>query len=127
MMIKTLEKIVQDQGNLILFAYLFGSKARGTDSDRSDIDIAVYINPKYENQFFDIKTDLYLAISRKLKTNGIDIVILNQCRNIMLMDQIIASGKLLHQTDQDTRLQYEQQTFHKAFDFKTQRKRVMGV
>ena len=126
-MIETLIKILQDQGDLILFAYLFGSKAQGTDSDRSDIDVAVYINPKNEKHFFDIKTDLYLTISRKLKTNRIDIVVLNQCGNIMLLDQIIASGKLLHQTNQDARLQYEQQTFHTAFDFKTQRKRVMGV
>ncbi len=126
-MIDTLKKILQELSDLILFAYLFGSKAMGTDSDRSDIDIAVYIDPKNENRFFDIKTDLYLAISRKLKTNAIDIVILNQCRNIMLLDQIIAFGKLLYQTDQDARLQYEQKIFHNAFDFKTQRKRIMGV
>lgn len=126
-MIETLEKILGDQGDLILFAYLFGSKALGTDSVTSDTDLAVYVNPKYQDQWFDIKTNLYLILSRALKTNDLDIVILNQCENIMLLDRIIADGKILHDTDRQTRLYYEQKILHAAIDFKTQRKKIMGV
>ncbi len=126
-MIETLEKILGDQGDLILFAYLFGSKALGTDSVTSDTDLAVYVNPKYQDQWFDIKTNLYLMLSRALKTNDLDIVILNQCENIMLLDRIIADGKILHDTDRQTRLYYEQKILHAAIDFKTQRKKIMGV
>lgn len=127
MEIRTLKKIFHNQNGRILFAYLFGSRARGTYSNNSDMDIAVYLKPQHSMQFFDIKTQLYLEISRALKINDIDIVVLNQSKNIMLMDSIIRNGKVLYESDQDARLDFEQQTLHTAIDFQTQRKRIMGV
>jgi uncharacterized protein len=125
--LEPLEKIFRDRNEQILFAYLFGSRAKGTDSVGSDIDIAVYLNPRRYAQFFDIKTELYLEISRCLNVNAIDIVILNQCRNIMLLDSITRHGKVLYESDSDARLNFEQRALHIAIDFKTQRKRIMGV
>ncbi|MCP4021070.1 MAG: nucleotidyltransferase domain-containing protein [Desulfobacteraceae bacterium] len=110
-----------------MFAYLFGSQAKGTSSVKSDLDIAVFLDHSVKDRFFDIKTNLYLQLSRTLKRNDIDIIIINQCRNIILLNQIITNGQLLYEKNKSARLDYEQKILHSAIDFKSQRKMVMGV
>ena len=117
----------ENQDGRILFAYLFGSHARGEATPYSDIDIAVFLDPRYQTAFFDIKTDLYLEISRSLKMNDIDIVVLNRCTNIILLDRITRHGIVIYESNQDARLDFEQKVLHTAIDFKYQRKRFMGV
>jgi predicted nucleotidyltransferase len=126
-MIPILKKIFEDQGGQILFAYLFGSHARGDATADSDIDIAIFLDPQLQMEFFDIKTALYLEISRSLKMNDIDIVVLNRCKNIILLDRITRHGQVIYESNQDARLDFEQKVLHTAIDFKYQRKRVMGV
>ncbi|EMS79433.1 DNA polymerase beta domain-containing protein [Desulfotignum phosphitoxidans DSM 13687] len=93
----------------------------------SDIDIAIFLDPPLQMAFFDIKTALYLEISRSLKMNDIDIVVLNHCKNIILLDRITRHGQVIYESNQDARLDFEQKVLHTAIDFKYQRKRVMGV
>ncbi len=126
-MIETLKNIFVNQEDKISFAYLFGSRAQQTHTQSSDIDIAVFLNNTVEKNHFDIKTDLYLQINRMVKQNKIDIVIMNQCKNIILLNQIITDGKLLCDNNPSLRVDYEQKMLHTAIDFKTQRKKVMGV
>ena len=124
-MIKILKKIFNDKKEIFLFAYLFGSLAQETSSKSSDIDIAVYLNNKVGKHFFDIKVDLYLQLSRALKRNDIDIVIMNQCKNIILLNRIITHGQVIHEKNESIRIDYEQKILHKAIDFKSQRKMAM--
>ncbi len=126
-MIATLQNIFTHQEDKISFAYLFGSRAQQTHTESSDIDIAVFLNNTVEQDYFDIKTNLYLQINRMLKQNKIDIVIMNQCKNIVLLHQIITHGKLLCDNKPSLRIDYEQKILHKAIDFKTQRKMAMGI
>ncbi len=126
-MIETLKKIFIKQEDLFLFAYLFGSRAKQFHTKSSDIDIAIFINNTIEHDYFDIKTDLYLTINRALKQNNIDIVIMNQCKNIILLNQIITHGKLICDNNPSQRIDYEQKIFHHAIGFKTQRKIIMGI
>ncbi|MBU0464939.1 MAG: nucleotidyltransferase domain-containing protein [Proteobacteria bacterium] len=124
-LIKILKKEFNEKEEDFLFAYLFGSLAQKTYSKSSDIDIAVYLNAEVERHFFDIKIDLYLRLSRALKRNDIDIVIMNQCKNIILLNRIITHGQVIHEKNESIRLEYEQKILHSAIDFKTQRKMAM--
>jgi len=125
--IETVKKIFHKQKQPFMFAYLFGSLARKDHSESSDLDIAVYVEENIKQDYFDIKSELYLQLSRTLKTNQIDIVVMNQCQNLMLLNNIITHGQLIYEKDHSARIAYEQKIFHRAIDFKHQRKRVMGV
>lgn len=114
-------------GHKIVFGYLFGSQAKGLAHESSDIDIAVFVPPESKDAAFDIKIDLYMDLSRRLKRNNIDIVILNQCKNLILMNEIISHGHLLYDTDESLRQSFEQRILHSAIDFRTQRRLTMGV
>lgn len=111
----------------ILFAYLFGSHARGTGSESSDVDIAVFVNDHAVESFFDVKIELYLDFARALKRNDIDLVIMNRCKNLILLYNIISNGCVVYDRDSSRRLDYEQKTLHQAIDFKGQRKMAMGL
>lgn len=126
-MLAVLKRIFDEQGDIFLFAYLFGSRAGETSSESSDTDIAVYTNNSGSKDYFDIKTDLYLRLSRDLRQNDIDIVIMNQCKNILLLNQIITHGQVFYDKNESDRIDYELKILHRAIDFKAQRKMAMGV
>jgi len=126
-MIENLKKIFHERQHHFMFVYLFGSIARNDHTESSDLDIAVYVEENIKQDYFDIKSELYLNLSRVLKINRIDIVVMNQCRNLILLNNIITHGQLIYEKNQSARIDYEQKISHNAIDFKHQRKRVMGV
>ena len=111
----------------VLFAYLFGSVAKGDVSFLSDIDIAIYLSEVDPGAFFDIKLSLHADLCRALKRNDVDLVILNTAANNMLIEDIIRYGVVIYDCDTDAREGYEVMALHRAIDFKTQRLAVMGV
>ena len=121
-----IQKILKKSKDSILFAYLFGSHAQGISSKNSDIDIAVFLNENTE-AFFDVKIDLYLNLTRVLNRNDIDLVIMNNCRNIILLNSIITYGSVVYSHDDLKRINYEQKILHSAIDFRNQRKMAMGI
>ena len=125
-MIDQIKKILKQQES-VLFAYLFGSHAEQAATTLSDIDIAVYLAEEDKSRAFVLKTDIYVQLSKALKQNKIDVVILNHCSNIILLDRIISTGVLILDTATPLREDYEQRTLHKAIDFKTQRKMAMDI
>ncbi len=122
-----INKILSEKGDIVLFAYLFGSHARGSATEKSDIDIAVYLKDQSRQRLFDIKTRLYLELSGALKRNDIDLVIMNTCKNIVLLNCIVTHGVLVYSRDEANVLDYEQKILHTAIDFKYQRQMAMGV
>jgi predicted nucleotidyltransferase len=61
----------------IKLVYLFGSRARQDSGTLSDHDFAIYFDSKDKRKMNDIKFELFDRLSRLLKTDKIDIVILN--------------------------------------------------
>jgi len=118
-------KVIEKHRHEIIFGYLFGSQAKGLANASSDI--ALFVNPESKDSFFDIKIDFYMDISRTLKRNDIDIVILNQCKNLILMNEIISHGFIIYDSNKQLRQDYEQKILHSAIDFKYQRRMAMGV
>ena len=124
--IGTLRSLLERQTQ-VAFAYLFGSYARGEVSALSDIDIAVYFVERDLLRCVELRTDLYMALTRGLGTNDIDIVVLNAASNLMLLDEIIRCGVALVDRDPDLREDFEQKILHRAIDFKTQRRAFLGA
>lgn len=82
----------------IKLAYLFGSRATGNYGPMSDYDFAFYLEEKDAGKRFKISIDLDIAISNVLKTNHLDIVILNDSTMPELNYEII-NGKLIYEKE----------------------------
>jgi len=83
------------------------------------------VDRDYNN--LDFKLTLYADCSRLLKRNDIDIVMLNNLKNLILAESIVRNGVLLHETNQNQRINFELKTIHNAIDFRYQRKLAMGL
>jgi predicted nucleotidyltransferase len=108
----------------VLFAYLFGSHITGIITESSDMDIAVYLDKKHAD--IDDFLSLHSALSRALKTDKIDLVILNNANNLILLDSIVRHGILVIDREKDRREEFELHVLHSAIDFKEQRKAIIG-
>lgn len=79
----------------IITAYLFGSRARGSFSPISDYDFAVQLNDKTDKKTYtDLKLDLIGDLCRVLKTDEVDVVILNEAP-ILLKHRVLKDRKVL--------------------------------
>ncbi|HHT9125754.1 MAG TPA: type VII toxin-antitoxin system MntA family adenylyltransferase antitoxin [Candidatus Brocadiia bacterium] len=113
---------------LISFAYLFGSKVKNKESYRSDWDIAVYIkdeilekNPVWQK--FDIENRLSIV----LKTDAVDVVILNYIDNPLFGFEIITKGILILNRDDELRVAFEGEALGRYQDWQYFMKRHMEV
>jgi len=100
--------------NSVVFAYLFGSYANDSYNENSDIDIALYLK---ENSL-DEKLQINYELSKLLKKD-IDIVVLNDVKNIYLIENIL-NGIILKDSSQ--RIDFELIKEHQILDFKEFRK-----
>jgi len=121
-----LRPVIEKHKNHILFAYLFASAAKDDLRPLGDIDIAIFCKGEKES-YFDLKLAIHADICRVLKSNDIDVVILNTATNIMLLDEIIRYGIVLFDGDAKLRGGFVLlKILHQAIDFKEQRKAVVG-
>ena len=97
-------KELENESN-ILFAYLFGSYAKGTQNEKSDIDIAVYL------------IDEKILEKEPLYPSRIAIRIENRFDN-KKVDMRILHGKLLHSKDEKKRIEFETSSLAQYYDFK---------
>lgn len=81
----------------VLFAYLFGSSARGVETEDSDIDIAVYFNPLNKNVEYEERreypqeAEIRFDLISMLETDNVDLVVLNQTYPV-LASSIVEDG-----------------------------------
>lgn len=96
--IKSLEKIFElfPQVKLV---YFFGSRATGKEGTLSDYDFAVFLDENDFKKRFDIKLDLLDKFSQLLKTDNIDLSVLNDIQSPELKYSIIASGQLIYKKE----------------------------
>lgn len=69
---------------------LFGSRARGTNSPKSDIDIAVEGCPSFDRFKDRIETELWTLL-------GVDVVNLDESASPELLQEIARDGKVLYE------------------------------
>lgn len=111
-------KVLEKESD-ILFVYLFGSYAKGTQDEKSDIDIAVYLkdesilerDPLYPSR-------LAIKIENTLdKRKIVDVRILNGS-TLRFRSQVLRYGKLLHSKDEKKRIEFETSSLDQYYDFK---------
>ncbi|MBI4318848.1 MAG: nucleotidyltransferase domain-containing protein [Chloroflexi bacterium] len=88
----------------VALAYLFGSRIGGPVGPESDYDFAVLVEDEHIG--VALRARLAHALAVLLGTERVDVVILNRAP-IELAHAIIAQGKLVHQRDNLTRVEYE--------------------
>lgn len=123
---EALRGCLADFGPRILFAYLFGSTGTPLENARSDLDVAVYFDLPAEAIELDHKLLLYAGLSRVARRNDIDVVVLNICKNEILLYEILTKGQVVYDIDFEARAVFEQRTLHAAIDFKEQRDRIFA-
>ena len=113
--IDTLRRFFADRDD-VMFAYLFGSVARGDVGPLSDIDIAVMCD--------DCETRIQWDLMELLGREDIDVVNLRTLRSQRLVKDIVQEGVLLKEGER--RAQWEVDAYHKALDFIQHAKVVYG-
>lgn len=100
------------------FGYFFGSQVKGKTGKLSDIDIAVYLNPKIsEKERFNLKLKIQEDLIKKFKTENVDLVILNDSPPL-LAHRILKEGKLIFSRKERERIFYETKAVMEYLDFK---------
>jgi len=120
-MVKDLLKIAQLQLVFklhpeIKLVYLFGSRAEGKIGPLSDYDFGVYIDERDERKRFDIRLQLMDELSRAVKTEKIDVCILNDIQSPELKYNIIKDGRLIFEQE-PFKLLVEPRILNEYFDF----------
>lgn len=121
--VTTAIKEVLPQYAEVLFAYLFGSCARGDAGPLSDVDIAIYFDT-------DVSTERRLRINgaiedvlyKRLKFFGeqrVHIQILNELydKSIALEREIVYNGKVIYVENDGARAHYEAGAIHRVCDW----------
>ena len=98
----------------VLFAYLFGSIARGRPSSLSDVDFAVYFSE--DADVLERKMEILGKLIELLETDEIDLVILNSAPLALRM-KILETKKVIVDNAPFLRHDYESLTMREYFDF----------
>jgi len=108
-------------------AYLFGSLATGRAAPHSDIDIAVLLTRVPDDPVDLLGRQLELADHlRRFSDRDMDVVILNKVP-LILRRQVLAHGRLLHEGERNTRVDFEVQTGKEYADLKPMHDFFKGV
>lgn len=101
----------------ILFAYLFGSSARGKTGALSDVDIAVYFENQISSQNrFNLKLDLIDEFQKVFKKN-IDLVILQEAPPLLL-NRVLKEGIKVYSKNEEKRVFFETRSSMEFLDWK---------
>jgi len=99
----------------VILAYLFGSTVRGDANILSDVDIAVMLDENLSKKdVLDIELNLISELTHLLKTDKVDLIVLNDAP-LLLNHNIIKTGKVL-KCDETKRVQFETKILSKYLD-----------
>jgi predicted nucleotidyltransferase len=112
---KRLGHILKKQN--VVFAYLFGSQAKGTAGRLSDTDVAVFFDDRIpRNEHFDARLEVLGELTDLLKTDNIDVAVLNDAPPL-LAHRILKEGVLIFSDNDKVRLAYEVRAVLKYLDW----------
>jgi predicted nucleotidyltransferase len=102
----------------VVFAYLYGSYARGDVHPFSDVDIGIYLEKMTPGEALNNELSLALEFDDILgsKTN-VDVRSINTMP-LMIKGNIVTEGILLYSRDDAVRVEFETNVRKKYFDFR---------
>src|SRR5258707_666371 len=100
-------------------AYLAGSLSnRAAFGHLVDVDIAILLMEQIQaDQFLDYRLYFFSELGRRLDSDSIDVVILNQA-SLLLKSQVIRYGQILFSRDEKSRISFETRAVMDYLDFK---------
>lgn len=111
---------IQDAANYlehrqdVIFAYLFGGLSKAKPKPLSDVDIAIYISD--ETACVQAKKEIVEDLVDILKTDEIDLVVLNQS-SLSLSMNVLKKNRILVDKKPTLRHSYESLLMRKYFDY----------
>ncbi len=118
-------KNIQEKANLksifkqfsqVKVVYFFGSRAKAKAGPLSDYDFAIYLDEKDKSKMFDIKFELMDYLCHFLKTDKVDVVILNLTESPELKYNIIKDGQIVFEKE-PFKVLLEPRILNEYFDF----------
>ena len=105
--------------NPVNAAYLSGSlSGRTSFGHLSDVDIAILLMDQIKSdQFLDYQMYFFSELAKRLESETIDVVILNQA-SLLLKLQVIKYGQILFSRDEKQRISFETKAVMDYLDFK---------
>ena len=107
----------------VLFAYLFGSLAKGSFMPLSDVDIAVYLSEKKD--YSEKRVEILGALNDILETDEVDLVILNTAP-LSLEMKILENKRVLVDKEPFFRHRYESADIRKYLDFSVMESAILS-
>ena len=101
----------------VKLVYFFGSQAEGTAGHLSDYDFAVYVETARKSKSLDIRLQLMGQISRLLKSDKVDVVLLNEVTSPEMKYLVISTGRLIFERE-PYKVLVEPKILHEYFDFR---------
>lgn len=102
----------------VVAAYLFGSHARGRAWAHSDVDVAVLLEGRPDNdRCFDMRLEVIGGLMGILHTNDVDVLILNQAPPA-LRYAVLRDGILLFCRDRQALIEFRVRALNEYLDFK---------
>lgn len=100
-------------------AYLAGSLSNRTSFGHlTDVDIAILLMEQIKSdQFLDYQLYFFSELAKRLESDNIDVVILNQA-SMLLKLQVIKYGQILFSRDEKQRVSFETKAVMDYLDFK---------
>src|SRR5690242_17573065 len=100
-------------------AYLAGSLSNRTSFGHlTDVDIAILLMEQIKSdQFLDYQLYFFSELAKRLESDTIDVVILNQA-SLLLKLQVIKYGQILFSRDEKSRVAFETKAVMDYLDFK---------
>ena len=120
--ISFLEPFLENDSRII-FAYLFGGLVTGKQRPLSDVDIAVYLDVYYDKA--EAKLEIIGMLSDALKTDEIDLVILNDAP-ISLVGRILKKKRVLADKQPFLRHNFESLALREFFDFSRMERDILS-
>jgi len=96
-------------------AYVFGSVATGKDTNRSDIDIAVYLRESFESEkVFDKRISILNNLTKMLGEET-DLVILNSAPSLLKYN-VISEGEIIYSSSKTRKAEIESKILREYLD-----------
>ncbi|MFH1968658.1 MAG: nucleotidyltransferase domain-containing protein [bacterium] len=101
----------------VKLVYLFGSRATGKIGPLSDYDFAVYLDEKNAKKRFELRLVLMGKVTKVLKTDNVDLCILNDLHSPGIKYYIVKDGKIIFERE-PYKLLIEPRILNDFFDFR---------
>jgi len=121
--IKDLAGLLAEHG--VRFAYLFGSRAEGTNRETSDIDLAVFVPGAGATARFRCTSRIQRELRRKVVVD-VEVVSLSDASPVLRFEAM-RPGCVVYCDDEEFRLALELRWFREYEDFRSRQLDYMGV